>query len=238
MRKSVLIGVAMLIVAITVICAADAWKATTQPANAALEKRLAEWMDCNFNKTAFGDVIVFMQHATLLPLVVDKRAMTEAGINDKDPVTLRATNITRRQCLDAIAKAISKPGHTIVAGVVGNVVMITSPAWLEKSIKQERADAAKVGKDDVAQLNRNLPDVSFNKIQLSDVVDFLSDVTGAEIKVNWDDLKASGVARDVPIDLRLSAVPLREVLRAVLDQASGRARKTRAISISRSGPMA
>ena len=72
-----------------------------------------------------------------------------------------------------------------------------------------------------AALNRPLPEVKFNASSLSDVMDFLSDVSGANLTVDWRQLDNAHVAKDTPITLRMSAgLPLRKVLSLVLKQAA------------------
>ncbi len=70
-------------------------------------------------------------------------------------------------------------------------------------------------------LERAMPAIRFDASTLTDVIDFLSDTSGANISVDWKALEAAHVAKDAPISLRLGAgVPLRKVLSMVLRQAA------------------
>ena len=70
-------------------------------------------------------------------------------------------------------------------------------------------------------LDRPLPDVKFNAVALSDVIDFLADTSGANFAVDWKQLDAAHVAKDAPITLKMGgSVPLRKVLTLVLKQAA------------------
>jgi hypothetical protein len=70
-------------------------------------------------------------------------------------------------------------------------------------------------------LDRPLPEVRFNASALSDVIDFLSDASGANFSVDWKALDNAHVAKDTQITLKMSAsVPLRKVLALVLKQAA------------------
>ena len=71
-----------------------------------------------------------------------------------------------------------------------------------------------------AQLDHKLPDINFNAVTFADVVDFLRDVTGANIVVDWTVLEAAGIDKSVPITLRLHDIKFSTVLQKVLDQAS------------------
>jgi hypothetical protein len=67
-----------------------------------------------------------------------------------------------------------------------------------------------------AALSRLLPEVKFSSAPLKDCIDFLRDVSGANIHVNWRALEAAGVTGDTPVNVRLRSVPLRKVLNVIL----------------------
>jgi hypothetical protein len=68
-----------------------------------------------------------------------------------------------------------------------------------------------------AQLSRRLPELTFDGVGLSDVIDFLRDVSGSNISVEWKELEAAGIDRNQPITLKLKniqhACALDEILR-------------------------
>ena len=63
-------------------------------------------------------------------------------------------------------------------------------------------------------------DINFNAVTFADVIDFLRDVTGSNIVVDWTVLEAAGIDKSVPITLRLRDIKFSTVLQKVLDQAS------------------
>src|SRR3954469_25002836 len=69
-----------------------------------------------------------------------------------------------------------------------------------------------------ASLNRLLPEVKFQGSSLKDCFDFLRDVSGANIHVNWRALEAAGVTGDTPVNVRLREVPLRKVMNVLLSE--------------------
>jgi hypothetical protein len=71
------------------------------------------------------------------------------------------------------------------------------------------------------QLAQRLPELNFQGVTLNDAIEFLRDVTGANITVNWKALETSGVNRDTPINLRLAGISLRKALDLVLNEAAG-----------------
>src|SRR5580698_7722776 len=72
-----------------------------------------------------------------------------------------------------------------------------------------------------AALNRSLPELKFDGVALSDCIDFLRDVSGSNINVNWKALAEANVQKDAPITVRLYGVPLRKALSVILDEATG-----------------
>src|SRR5258706_6298059 len=69
-----------------------------------------------------------------------------------------------------------------------------------------------------ASLNRLLPEVKFQGSSLKDCFDFLRDVSGANIHVNWRALEAAGITGDTPVNVRLREVPLRKVMNVLLNE--------------------
>jgi hypothetical protein len=69
-----------------------------------------------------------------------------------------------------------------------------------------------------AALSRKLTEVKFTAIPLSDAIDYLRDVTGANIHVNWRALELLNVTRQTPVSLRLNDVTMRRVMKSLLDE--------------------
>jgi hypothetical protein len=67
-----------------------------------------------------------------------------------------------------------------------------------------------------AALGVRLPEVKFQGATLKDCFEFLRDVTGANIHVNWKALEAAGVNGDVQVNMRLKDVSMRKVLTTLL----------------------
>jgi len=65
-----------------------------------------------------------------------------------------------------------------------------------------------------------LPDLKFDNISISDAIDFLRDVSGANIHVNWRAIEEIGIGRDTTINVRLRTVQMRKVLRLILTEVS------------------
>lgn len=88
---------------------------------------------------------------------------------------------------------------------------------IETEQKREKATHEEVQK----QLDRILPEVSFNAVGFSDVIDFMRDVSGANIFVNWKSLETANIERDAPITARLRSIRFSKALSIILDAAGG-----------------
>ena len=75
-----------------------------------------------------------------------------------------------------------------------------------------------------ALLNKMLPEIKFDNVAFKDVVDFLRDITGANIFVNWNQIKAAGVDDNAPISARLRNVKFSKILSTVLSEVSATAK--------------
>lgn len=71
------------------------------------------------------------------------------------------------------------------------------------------------------QLSTRLPELNFQGVTLNDALDFMRDVSGANITVNWKALEGAGVTRDAQINMHLTGITLRKAMEMVLTEASG-----------------
>lgn len=90
----------------------------------------------------------------------------------------------------------------------------------DRSVAIERGD---VGEDAqvVAQLDKRLPEVRLDASAFADVIDFLRDVSGSNIFVNWKALEGVGIDRTTQVSARLRDVRFSKVLRTILDDVGG-----------------
>jgi hypothetical protein len=83
----------------------------------------------------------------------------------------------------------------------------------------QRSDRTEGGQTPAAAaLSRKLPQVVFSAVALEDAVDYLREVTGANIHVNWRALELMNVTKQTPISVKLADVSMRRVLKSVLDE--------------------
>jgi uncharacterized membrane protein YgcG len=69
-------------------------------------------------------------------------------------------------------------------------------------------------------LDRDTPAIKLDSVAFKDALDFVQDLSGANLHVNWAALQAAGVTKDAVIDLHLRGVPLRKALNLILSEAA------------------
>jgi hypothetical protein len=69
-------------------------------------------------------------------------------------------------------------------------------------------------------LSSIVPEVRFDGVPLGDAIAFLQDISGANLHVNWRALEAAAVSKDTAITMRLRRVPMRKVLKTMLNEAA------------------
>lgn len=77
------------------------------------------------------------------------------------------------------------------------------------------ADSAKMA------LMRKIPQVNLAGVSLVDALDFVRDVSSANLHINWKAIEATGVGKDTQVNLRARDVRLEKVLTLLLNEASG-----------------
>jgi general secretion pathway protein D len=98
--------------------------------------------------------------------------------------------------------------------------------WPDLSATRERSVAIERGEREedqavVTQLERQLPEVRFENVAFADVVEFLRDVSLANIFVNWRALEAAGIDRTAPVTARLRNVKFSKALETILRDVGG-----------------
>jgi hypothetical protein len=72
-----------------------------------------------------------------------------------------------------------------------------------------------------AGLQRVLPEVRFDNVAFTDVVDFLRDTSRVNLLVEWRELEAAGIERNAPVTLQLRRVTLEQTLEHILKDVGG-----------------
>jgi type II secretory pathway component GspD/PulD (secretin)/tetratricopeptide (TPR) repeat protein len=115
--------------------------------------------------------------------------------------------------------------NNLEATIPYNQLLIYPKSWPKITATRLRdqntgAEDSDVNRRVTLRLREPIPNVNFEANQLKNVLEFIQNVTGVNMVVNWPVLEAAGVEQDRPISLHLSNVPAEQVLRLVLRQAA------------------
>lgn len=99
---------------------------------------------------------------------------------------------------------------TAIGLVVASMLALAGTTW-----------AARVNAQTKASMNRTVPAINFANVTFRDAVDYLRDVSNANVHVNWRVLETAGVTPDTTVNLKLRQVSLRKVLNMLLTEAGG-----------------
>ena len=69
------------------------------------------------------------------------------------------------------------------------------------------------------QLDKRLPAAKLDNVALADALDFLHDISGVNITVDWKSLEAKGISKNAQINLNLHDVSAAKVLTLILSEA-------------------
>lgn len=106
----------------------------------------------------------------------------------------------------------------VTAGLLGAALI--SPG--HNAASAAAAAAAAPGKGvSRASLARTLPELKFDGVAFSEAIDFLRDITAANLTVNWRALEGAGVTKDTVVNLKVRGVTLRKALSLLLAEAGG-----------------
>ena len=178
--------------------------------------------EINVDGVALDEVIDFFRDFSGLNVFVDWPALKAAGVEQNAPVKVAAQNILVHQAMNKVLESAAGGKKKLRADAVGGVVVVSTP----KRVETIRAHFRRLKRMEVAgkigeQLRQPVPEVNFDGTPFEDVVDFLRDVTGANIFVDWNALEKAKVDRQTPVNVRLKDVPLDQTLRLILDCAGG-----------------
>jgi hypothetical protein len=195
----------------------------TQPASpaepskkvaAALSKHLPE---LRFDGVALDDQLDFVRDVTGLNIIVDWNALVRVGITPKAPGTVQLKDVEIKEAISAMLAQVSTPtGHSAFAGVA-DAVVISSPEGLQRIQHDTQAMLDLIASQKGSPLARKLPQIKFDNVAFSDVMDFLSDVSGAKFNVDWDALAKAGIKKDTLTSLMAHDISFGQLLVSILD---------------------
>lgn len=184
-----------------------------------IDPAMAKQMDrqlpqIHFTGVGFSDTIDFMRDVSGINIVVD---WANLGVDRNEPITLKLENVKFSRALTLLIAQASDPKAPLDYRVERNILIVARPNRLDAfGAAIQSLHTTKMSDSLRAKIDRQLPEVSFNSVGLSDVLDFLKDVSGIPINANWNALKALGVDRNEPVSVKLTGATLGEVLGVIV----------------------
>jgi len=106
-----------------------------------------------------------------------------------------------------------KPARVAFAGVMAAALVVGTWGSYGRAADTSAVNSRRA-------LSMTIRELNVDGQSLGRVMDYLRDVSGTNIVVNWKALESASVMKDSPITMRVRDLPLRKVLQLVLDQAS------------------
>ena len=196
-------------------------------ADLAMRKRLATRIPkLDFDDHELKDVLHFLRDISGVNLFVDWRALAKVDVTGSTKVSQHLRNVPVDRALGLILPDADKgkrlAGRTIVAGCM----VVSTRAELAKlsRLPVDLMPPKPAGEADLAVWKRlavKMRKIDLADIQLSDVVQFLRDVSGMRIEVDWPALEELGVKKTTPVSVHLFNISLGAAMQFVLIDAGG-----------------
>ena len=103
---------------------------------------------------------------------------------------------------------------TVVSALLLPVCVLAQSTRPAAKIELSKSDSSIAPR---AALSRKVPSIKLTAIPLSDAIDYVRDISNANIHVNWRALELLNVTRQTPVSITLSDVPVRRVLKGILE---------------------
>jgi hypothetical protein len=168
----------------------------------------------NFSGQELADVLDFLRDVAGANIFVDWRALEAAGIGKDAKVEFQLKDAKFRAALKGILEKVGRNKGKAELSVQDGVIVISTapdPAHPHAAVKM---GTIPTGAD------RVLPEINLGGQALSDAIDFLRDVSGLNIFVDWRALERAGIAKDAPVNARLRELKSSTALRFVLESVS------------------
>jgi hypothetical protein len=162
-----------------------------------------------------------LRELSSLNIYVDVKALRSLGMTSSARVSYKKSNIT---LAGALGEILEPQGNSVTFDVMGKSVVISTKSNIHDLLLQYRTDKYKLTEPEAAKvLSKPVEELNFERTPLRGVIEKLGAAVALEITVDWDSLSVVGVSRDTPIYLKIKNVPLGQVVRLLLHEASGTA---------------
>ena len=161
--------------------------------------------DVSFEDVPWTTAIARLHEMSGIRFEIDRQTLEAVGIRDQTPVTIKLHNVAPGTVLQQIMQAAA-PKRTMMMKVTDGAVRITVAS---KPLGVQ------------SLLDRTLPTVQFDGVNFGDVVDFLRDVSGANLMVDWKAIEPAGIFPNTPVTTHLKNISFGRALTEILNAAGG-----------------
>ncbi len=199
----------------------DAVAPSSQPAklpplsDEEIRKVLQRNVNLDFTNIPFPDAVDFLRQLSGVNIVVNRQAFHEAGLDEKAlKVNVKLKNVTLDKALDVLLDEVgaqNKLGYKVDEGLI-----VVSTA---EEMGKPRIPFVLNDENLAKSLARNVNSVEFADISLKDAISFIHETSGENIHVKWDQLENLGVSKGQPLNLRISGITFKRLLRLVMENA-------------------
>lgn len=198
---------------IALACAITAEAA--RPSRTAAELARQQIPKLNFDGITFDRVLRFYREMLDAKIEPDWEALGQAGVTRDSLVRMSATQTSFGTALDMTLAGLAGAAEPISWAVEGDVFRISTQRDILQSRRQRPAVSAPRGRP--VPIEALVPRLDLQDVRLSDVVEFIRAISGANVFVNWNALAAVGVDRATSISVSAENITLWKALDLVLD---------------------
>lgn len=211
-RNRIVMGMA-LVLAITAIMRAD-----DKPAEQKLsepDKTIRSALETEIKVLAlegqgFADVIDYVRDVSGANIFVNWNSLESAGVNADVPVYLKGQKSTLRAALIKFLAGVEKNKGSLQFAVENGVIVISALPDPKNPV------TITITGGPAGLMDRRLPELNFAGQAFSDVIDFMKDVTGLKLSVDWDALKKAGIEKETPVKVRVKEISTSECISLIL----------------------
>lgn len=199
----------------------DAVAPTSQPeklpplSDEEIHKVLQRTVNLDLANIPFTDAVDFLRDLSGINIVVNRQAFHEVGLDEKKlKVNVKLKNVTLDKALDVLLDEVgsqNKLGYKVDEGLV---VLSTAV-----EIARPRMPFMLNDENLAKSLARNVKSVEFADIPLKDAISFIRESSGENIHVKWEQLEALGISKGQPLNLKISGITFKRLLRLVMENA-------------------
>jgi hypothetical protein len=184
------------------------------PPPALIDSPQPKHLDFTFKGDNFSDVIDVMRDESETNIVVNWKSLASIGIKEDTAVTVSLRDPTLKEALAQTLQYIKTAKGTAHYIVEDGAIKVFAAQTKKSAPPAVSAPAIPEAMD------RVIPEVFFDGQELTDIFQFMQDVTGLKINPDWDRLQPVGIKKESPVKLRLKNLKTSSVLKIILESVS------------------